>query len=220
MPTHPDHGLCPERSIFRILRKYSGSNATGNRVNPAKKAPKSPTASLQFQRTGAHLKSCLHGTAVIGRSKTATIGRERQLQRGCLRRPHDARPLQRCNLQQHRARDHPQPRSQNRKRDATSICIVSDKSGPVIRLKRLPRLSGISATRCAEKACTRIQIPASASASTLKTVSKQHSGTLGQKAATVFSKRAYAFRPYQHFVGQGLLATTFCRNIVPAEQNV
>ena len=26
----------------------------------------------------------------------------------------DARPLQRCNLQQHRARDHPQPRSQNR----------------------------------------------------------------------------------------------------------
>ena len=27
------------------------------------------------------------------------------------------------------------------------------------------------------------------------------------------------FRPYQHFVGQGLLATTFCRNIVPAEQN-
>ena len=27
------------------------------------------------------------------------------------------------------------------------------------------------------------------------------------------------FRPYQHSVGQGLLATTFCRNIVPAEQN-
>ena len=27
------------------------------------------------------------------------------------------------------------------------------------------------------------------------------------------------FRPYQHFVGQGLLATTFCRSIVPAEQN-
>ena len=35
-----------------------------------------------------------------------------------------------------------------------------------------------------------LQIPASASASTLKTGSKQHSGTrsLGQKAATVFSK--------------------------------
>ena len=27
------------------------------------------------------------------------------------------------------------------------------------------------------------------------------------------------FRPYQHSVGQGLLATTFCRNIVPSEQN-
>ena len=34
------------------------------------------TASLQFQRTGAHRKTCLHGTAVIGRSKTATIGCE------------------------------------------------------------------------------------------------------------------------------------------------
>ena len=60
-----------------ILRKYSGSNATGKCVNPVKKkAPKSPTASLQFQRTGAHRKTCLHGTAVIGRSKTATIGCE------------------------------------------------------------------------------------------------------------------------------------------------
>ena len=38
----------------------------------------------------------------------------RQLQRGCLPQPHDARPQQRCNLQLHRARDHPQPRSQNR----------------------------------------------------------------------------------------------------------
>ena len=27
------------------------------------------------------------------------------------------------------------------------------------------------------------------------------------------------FRLYQHFVGQGLIATTFCRKIVPAEQN-
>ena len=27
------------------------------------------------------------------------------------------------------------------------------------------------------------------------------------------------FRPYQHFVGQGFLAKTFCRNIVLAEQN-
>ena len=27
------------------------------------------------------------------------------------------------------------------------------------------------------------------------------------------------FSRYQHFVGQGLLATTLCKNIVPAEQN-
>ena len=55
--------------IFRIEREREMCKS-------GKKAPKLPTASLQFQRTGAHLKTCLHGTAVIGRSKTATIGCE------------------------------------------------------------------------------------------------------------------------------------------------
>ena len=54
--------------IFRIERDRETCKS-------GEKAPKSPTASLQFQRTGAHRKTYLHGTAVIGRSKTATIGR-------------------------------------------------------------------------------------------------------------------------------------------------
>ena len=55
--------------VFRIKRERKTCKS-------GKKTPKSPTASLQFQRIGAHLKTCLHGTAVIGQSKTATIGCE------------------------------------------------------------------------------------------------------------------------------------------------
>ena len=115
-------------TIFRILRKYSGSNATGKCVNPAKKAPKSPTASLQFQRTGAHLKTCLHGTAVIGRSKTATIGREtstsERMPASATRRT--APPtVQSATTSRSRSSSAEVPKSL--KRDATSICIVTKR---------------------------------------------------------------------------------------------
>ena len=107
--------------IFRIKREREMCKS-------GKKAPKSPTASLQFQRTGAHRKTCMHGTAVIGRSKTATIGRETSISE---RMPASAArctspsTVQSATASRSRSSSSEVPKSL--KRDATSICIVTKR---------------------------------------------------------------------------------------------
>ena len=57
--------------------------------------------------------ACMELRSLDGR-KPQPSGARRQLRRGCLPQPHDARPHQRCNLQLHRARDHLQAKPQHR----------------------------------------------------------------------------------------------------------
>ena len=92
--------------VFRIERDRGPCKS-------GKKAPKSSTASLQFQRTGAHPKNCMEPRSLVGR-KPHPLDARRQLRRGCQPQPHDARPHQQCNLQQHRARAHFKARPQSR----------------------------------------------------------------------------------------------------------
>ena len=76
----------------------------------------------------AHLKSCLHGTAVIGQSKTTTIGCETSTSK---RMPASAArctpptTVQSATASRSRSSSAEVPKSL--KRDATSICIVTKR---------------------------------------------------------------------------------------------
>ena len=57
--------------------------------------------------------ACMEPRSLVGR-KPQPSGARRQLRRGCLSQAQVACPQQRCNLQLHRARDHPQAKPQHR----------------------------------------------------------------------------------------------------------